>query len=357
MLTEDEQRRLYEHTEQAFAYLETALIGVVAAELAKGTNMLDGGVAVSVAALQTIAQHRKAIKNAIKADYANACNRNAVTDVRTTHAGKEAMEWAKTEAGKIATAAAKDVEQGVERLLMQIREGARQGYYEAARQVYRTVNVVGYENALKTAVEALGEKGITAYTYMRKDGVQVRVPVDVGIRREMVRAGKDRYFQQQLDIAKYTGANYVDVSICADARESHAIWQGKRYQLEGSGKYQNFQTACHLGDPVDGFGGYNCHHSIALVYDPNEKFNFDNPLKGTGYTNEEVRKLTTEQRRIENAKRKAVRQKKALEAAGIEDKQLNAKINGYNKQLRELVGKNSAVLRREPWREKVYASA
>lgn len=355
MLTEDDQRRAYNNSVNAFDYLEAALIAIIIEELVKGTDILDGGVAVSIAAMKAIQQHRKAIYNAIQADYSHAFTKNATTDIRNIHAGKEAMNWAKTEAGKIAAQALKDSQQGVEKLLMQIREGARQGYYQAAREAARAVNVVGYENALKSAVKALGERGITAYTYVRKDGVIVRVPVDVGIRRELTRGGKDRFYRQQLDIAKHTGANYVDVSICSDARESHAIWQGKRYQLVGSGKYPNFAIACHEGDPVDGYGGYNCHHTIALVYDPNQKFSFDDPLAGTGYTTEEVRKLTTKQRNLENEKRKLVRQKKALEQIDEKDKQLNARISDYNKQLRELINQNSRVLKRQPWREKVYS--
>lgn len=354
MLTEDDQRRAFEHTVKAFEYLEADLIAVIVAELVKGTDELEGGVAVSIAALKTIQNHRKAIYNAIKADFSQSFTKNAVTDVRNIHAGKEALDWAKTEAGKIAAEALRDSQQGVERLLGQIREGARQGYYQTARNAARYMNVVGYEKALKTAVEALGEQGITAYTYLRKDGTVVRVPVDVGIRREMTRGGKDRFFSQQMDIAKYTGANFVDVSICSDARESHALWQGKRYQLNGSGKYKNFAEACHLGDMVEGYGGYNCHHTIALVYEPNAEFSFEDPLEGTGYTTEQVRELKTKQRRLENEKRKAVRSQKALEAMGEKDKQLTAKINGYNAQLRQLTSEHSAVLRRESWRERVY---
>lgn len=354
MLTEEDKFRLYAGTTLAFEDLEAAIIALIAGKLlSDGPNgdYISGGVFIAIEAAKIIQQHRDRIYQAMASDFGQAFGKNAKTDIADAHGSAADYDWAKTEAGRIAQEAMQDASRGVEKLLQDIRDAARKGYYETARAAKRYVNVVGYENALHTAVEALGKQGITAYTYTRKDGTVVRVPVDVGIRREMTRAGKDRFDRQQEDIARRTGCQYVDVSICADARESHAIWQGQRYQLEGSGRYPNFAEACHLGDLVDGYGGYNCHHTRRLVYDPDAAYGFTDPLAGMGYTNEQVRELTTQQRKLENEIRKAKRTRIALDSAGCDTADVNRSIRGYQARLRNLIGENHAVLRREPWRE------
>lgn len=361
MLTEDEKKNLFSSSIKAFRDLEEGLIALIAARLATDDDMLAGGVFVSIEAAKLIERHRAKIYQAVSDDFSRAFKRNAETDIRDSFKArpeskaekKAALDWSKTEAGKIAATAKIDARQGVEKLLQSIRQEARQGYYEAAQAAKRYSNHVGYENALKTAVRALAENGITAYTYTRKDGVVVRVPVDVGIRRELTRAGMDRFDQQQTDIAKRTGARYVDVSFCADARQSHAAWQGQRYNLEGTGPYQNFYTACLVGDMVEGYGGYNCHHTRSLVYSTDEKFRFKDELEGTGYTNEQVRELTTKQRNLENEIRKAKRIKAAYQEIGADTREINAKITTCQREIRQLVSANQAVMKRAPWREQI----
>lgn len=364
MLTEDEKRRLYDGTVLALDALELALLYIVAKRLfedGENPDLLQGGVFVSIQAARVVARHRQKVYDAVEGDYRKAFARNAATDIRDSFKARpeskdekrEALAWANTEAGRIAKQAVQESRQGVEKILTGIREGARQGYYATAMEAARMSNVVGYEKALQAAVKGLARNGITAYTYRRKDGTSVRVPADVGIRRALTRAGKDRFDRQQSDIAKRTGARYVDVSYCADARVSHALWEGKRYCLDGSSPYPNFDVACRVGDPVEGYGGYNCHHTRSLVYFEDEPFRFSDPLEGTGYTKEEARALTSQQRALENEVRKAKREKAALQAIGADVKGQSAEIRNRQAQIRRLVSENPGILRREPWREKI----
>lgn len=233
---------------------------------------------------------------------------------------------------------------------------ARRDYLRAARKAAKRVDDVG-EVAIRDAVAELAQRGITAYTYMRKDGVEVRVPVDVGIRRAM----------QSNDNLQARGANtlsvaakttgLVEVSKTAGARKSHAKWQGKVYQLEGSSKeYPNFYQACKWGDPVDGIGGYNCGHRFRVYY-PSMGKQFKDPNEGTGYTTAQVRELKTQQRAHENSLRKMKREREVLKKLGLDTKDVNKRIRNKTAELKQLIEDNPKVLKRESWRETIYEKA
>lgn len=360
MLTEDESRHLSDGTEEAVRALEMALLLLVAHGLLSGDprELIEGAGVASAELLIGISsaagKARDGILDAASNDLHRAAVKNATSEDVAGLMDRETRAWAKSEAGKIAQEAMDDVRLSLSQMVDGMAQSARQGYGEALRYARRIANRYGHEKAMEMAVTEMARNGITAYSYTRKDGTVVRVPADVAVRREITRAGKDRYDAQQDDIAKRLGANYYDVSFCPDARESHAQWQGKRYQIQGSGKYPNFATACHVGDPVDGYGGYNCHHTRAIVKNPDEKFKFRDTLKGTGYTNEQVRELTAKQRRLENDIRKQKRAKAALEADGRDVSGINRAIRDDQAQLRQLIGDNSKVLRRQPWRERLY---
>ena len=163
--------------------------------------------------------------------------------------------------------------------------------------------------------------------------------------------------EQTLAIAKSTGANMVEVSTTAGARKSHAEWQGKRYLLRGSSaKYPNFYKACHKGDPVDGIGGYNCRHQVAVSREGDPP-RFRDPLEGTGYTQEQARKALTQQRCMENDLRRMKRQREVMRQNGLSTKDLDAKIKALDKRLDAHVSKHSKILRRDKHRESIYERA
>lgn len=234
---------------------------------------------------------------------------------------------------------------------------SRRAYLDAARKAAHNVDRVGTKQAVKDAVVELAQRGITCYEYTRKDGVIVQVPVDVGIRRAIKSNDnlQDRATATLHAAARTTGL--VEVSTTAGARKSHAKWQGKVYQLEGSSKeYPNFYKACKWGDPVDGILGYNCGHRFRPYYPAMGK-QYKDPLEGTDYTNEQVRELKTTQRKYENDIRKLKREREVLRKCGIDTKDVNVKIKAKEAQLNKLIDDNSQVLRRERWRETIYEKA
>lgn len=237
-----------------------------------------------------------------------------------------------------------------------ITDNARQQYLQAAREAARNVDRYG-EKAIHEAVAKLAQKGITAYTYTHKDGVVVHVPVDVGIRRAM--QSNDNLVsrgENTLNVAAKT-SGLVEVSKTTGARASHAKWQGKVYQLDGSSsRYRNFYEACKWGDRVDGIGGYNCGHRFRVYY-PSMGRQFSDPLKGTGYTNAEARELKSRQRALENDLRKLKRERETLKNLGLDTKAVNGRIRAKNAQLKDLIGENSAILKREAWRETIHEKA
>lgn len=234
---------------------------------------------------------------------------------------------------------------------------ARRQYLEAARKAATRVDKVGTRRAMAEAVSELAQKGITCYEYTRKDGVIVQVPTDVGIRRAIKSNDNLRSrANTTLGTASRT-TGLVEVSITAGARKSHAKWQGKVYQLEGSSKeYPNFYKACKWGDPVDGILGYNCGHRFRVYY-PELGKQYTDPLDGTGYTNAQVRDLKTTQRKYENDLRKLKREREVLKKCGLDTKDVNKKIRAKSTQIDKLVDENSQVLKRERWRESIYEKA
>lgn len=59
-----------------------------------------------------------------------------------------------------------------------------------------------HREVMAEIVFELAQKGITAYSYTRKDGAVVNVPVDVGIRRAIANAGNQRRIEQALSVCE-----------------------------------------------------------------------------------------------------------------------------------------------------------
>lgn len=211
---------------------------------------------------------------------------------------------------------------------------------------------VGHRQAMIEALQKLGEEGLA--WNVTANGA--KVPVDVGVRMTLRTHGLAQQMAQTREIAQNAGLDLVEVNTTAKCRESHADWQGGHYSLSGRNpKYQKFDTACRVGDMVNGIGGYNCGHHFA-IWREGEPNRYSDPLEGTGYTNEQVRQLNNRQRYLERSIRAEKRKAELLEATGETEAAgiARAKIRQRQAQLRKLVGENSKVLYRQRWREAVY---
>ena len=366
MLTEDDKRHQWDGAALAGGALEVALLVAIASQLKKnGENgdYLTGGIALASVLPSIIARNKKPILQATQRDVEGSFLLNAYSDIDNavpTAIRRQVSEWAKSEAGRLAKETIKDVKKPIEKILRTMEESARQGYYEAARAAKRYAPRIGYEKALEKSVTELARNGITSLSYVTKNGMTVRYPVDVALRETLTRAGKDRLDAQQRDMAKRLGINYVDVDVCGDARISHAQWEGKRYQLEGSGRYPNFDIACRTHDLVEGYGGFNCHHSYKLVRDPDAKYSFEKEkqhleeLARNGYTNERIRKLTTKQRRLQNELKKSKRVETVLSRERLPVIGEQNRKRAIEAKLRDLEREHKGVLKHEGWRENIY---
>lgn len=149
----------------------------------------------------------------------------------------------------------------------------------------------------------------------------------------------------------------VEVNTTCNARVSHAAWQGKVYSLSGDNpNYEKYSTACRVGDLVNGIGGYNCGHRIAVTTEGAPSV-FGDPLEGTGYTQAEARAAVAKQRKIENEIRKAKREMEVLKLNGLDTADVNKRIRRHQGALREHIKANSQILHRQPARESIYNKA
>lgn len=57
------------------------------------------------------------------------------------------------------------------------------------------------------------------------------------------------------------GCQYYETSAHAGARQSHTVWQGRVFKIEGADDYPNFYEATGYGD-AGGLCGVNCRHSF-----------------------------------------------------------------------------------------------
>ena len=217
-------------------------------------------------------------------------------------------------------------------------------------------NAHNVEDALRTRILEMAREGITIVTYSAESGRVINVPIDVAVRRAVRTEMTQAINQAVLDDLDYLGENYVEVSACANPRESHAEWMGQCYQLHGSSpEYPNFYEACHWGDPVDGIGGYNCDHTVSIYIPGREKRSTSqNPLEGTGYTYADGRRLIGQQRALENTIRIAKREQAVGRALGLETIEADIRIRIKTAELKQLVAEHSAILTYDPRRIDVY---
>lgn len=235
-----------------------------------------------------------------------------------------------------------------------IANEANKLYMQAANQAARRAGQIGREEALREAIAKLAEQDVTGYTYSRKDGTEVRVSADVGIRRMINDEMRNTRIDQVVSLAKRAGQDLVEVSSTPNARKSHTEWQGKVYSLTGATRgYKRFDIACHVGDLVDGIGGYNCGHTVS-IYHGKRHSSFDNPLEGTGLTTEEAREIIATQRKLENELRKLKRAKEILQSEGYKATDINARMRAKIDQLNKLQATYPSIVWRQAYRENIF---
>ena len=352
MISASEQDDLSEGAVEEFRKTELGVLKAVAGALsaAAEVGIAAAGIKLSAKLGQYLARRSEAHGGAVSSSMGKVFEANA-------KAGLKYDKAARTDAGnraREAWAAAKPRAAEIERSM---RTDANAIYAKYANKAAQDARTMGYDRALRKAVVDMAKEGVAAYTYKREDGTVVRVPVDVGVRRMMQTEATQRLIAQELDTAQRNGCNYVKGNCTANARPSHAAWQGKVYQIKGSGKYPNFYSSCHPGDMRNGIGGYNCGHRVE-IWQPGTPFARKDPLEGTGYTTEEARKLTDRQRYYERNIRERKRVIEVLESEGLDTTDERRRLRRAEGKLRDLINEHSSILRRQQaYREGTYRRA
>lgn len=118
------------------------------------------------------------------------------------------------------------------------------------------------EKAMENACHKLGQSGVSVITY---DNTTRKV--DVYVRQELLYAQKQSYQDIQFKYAEDEGITVFETDAHPDARPTHQVWQGRRWDITGN-LYPTFEELSHGNGSYD---DYNCLHVVSPVLNPNSK--------------------------------------------------------------------------------------
>lgn len=189
------------------------------------------------------------------------------------------------------------------------------------------------EQATKKAIEELAQSGIKIIEY--ESGVKRNI--DVVVRQQMEYASKQSAKEITDQFALENGITIFEFDAHANARPSHQIWQGKRFDVTGK-EYPTHKQLNNNEDEED----YNCRHRYFPVWDRKDKYMFSKSdlnnintkpfeWKGKQYDGYSA---TQKARSMEREIRALKREKALLKE---DDVQLNAKLSKKNREYREFM--------------------
>ena len=118
------------------------------------------------------------------------------------------------------------------------------------------------EKAMQNACRKIGQSGVSVVSY---DNTTRKV--DVFVRQELLYAQKQSYQDIQFKYAEDEGITVFETDAHPDARPTHQIWQGRRWDITGK-LYPTFEQLSHGNGSYD---DYNCLHVVSPVLNPNSK--------------------------------------------------------------------------------------
>lgn len=118
------------------------------------------------------------------------------------------------------------------------------------------------EKAIEKACNKLGNNGVSIVTYDKTTR-----KIDVYVRQELLYAQKQSYQDIIFKYAEDNGVTVYETDAHADARQTHQVWQGRRWDTTGE-LYPTFDQLSHgNGD----YNDYNCLHVVSPVLNPDSK--------------------------------------------------------------------------------------
>lgn len=184
------------------------------------------------------------------------------------------------------------------------------------------------EQSVKMVVKELAKQGIDSVQYGN-----TKTSLDSAVRRAVRTAVSQNALACQMDAMDELGVNLIETSSHLGARPTHAVWQGKVFWRNTPVKgYENFYEATGYGTG-GGLGGWNCRHSFYPYYeeiDEQTYQHYDETLNSQYY------EIEQKQRYYERQCRKWDRQRKILQAGGVEHIYENRKYNEWKSKLDDL---------------------
>jgi len=372
MLTPEEMDAAGELVAAVYSRIESAMLLHLTRKLVEGdiggqraqTAMVLLSQSAAPALRKILHDSANDIDAAVRADVERALKASDARDLATIKRGL-GIELASITTRQMATTVV-GIGEILARHNLDMTAGAQAAFIAASTEAIANVNAgtMTSEQALHKAVRDLNGKGITVIQY--GDPVTGRKTVanqaDVAVRRhvrtQIAQAGMRRT-EQVMDEA---GIRFVEVTSHTGARPSHQEWEGRVYSRDGRQvvdgvTYEDFATACHLGDVADGIYGANCRHSHGPWIPGTPRTYFPDPEHPSGEGNTEIYDTTQVQRamerRIRATKREiagmqVVHDETGTESSAAELQRLKGKLRDQQAKVRELVADNAAILQRRP---------
>lgn len=190
------------------------------------------------------------------------------------------------------------------------------------------------DNIVRSAIKKMSDSGVKIVTYDN-----TKRNIDVFVRQELLYAQKMSAHDTRMLFAKENNITIFDIDAHPDARPSHQVWQGKRYDTTGK-YYPTFDEISHGNGSLNDYG---CNHIVYPVTNPD-----DAPM----YTKEMLKNINTKSftfrgkeydgykakqnmRYLERQIRALKREKNLLDKNNLTDKRINAKLRNKQKEYRE----------------------
>lgn len=209
--------------------------------------------------------------------------------------------------------------------------------------------------AVRDAVKELSAAGVSAAKYAsgRTD------TLEVAVRRAVVTGINQCAGRLQLKLAQQLGCKFMEITAHADARPSHAVWQGQIVSLEGREGYLTLDDVGY--GKIDGIFGVNCRHGWGPWDEGAERVWTEEKLRELNAPKYEYngQKLTAyeasqTQRKIERNIRRWKRENAAMKAAGQDTTESAVKLRQWQETQKDFL--NQTGLKRQSAREQIYSS-
>ena len=171
-------------------------------------------------------------------------------------------------------ATVRKTDSNLENLVMTTATSSQESFFNAMNQAYMEIStgVKSYSQAIIDAVDSVAQKGASViYPSGHKTSVEnaVRMNIVTGVNQT---CGK----LQQMR-AEELGWDLMEIDAHANARPSHAEWQGKVVSLSGKAGYLSLEDI-EYGE-ITGFKGINCYHDWRPYYEGSARTYTDQELE------------------------------------------------------------------------------